>query len=35
VRQIRGLLAGGAPGCHLYILNRAESALDVLRTLRS
>lgn len=35
VRQIRGLLAGGAPGCHLYILNRTESALDVLRTLRS
>ncbi|MBA3850406.1 MAG: methylenetetrahydrofolate reductase [NAD(P)H] [Opitutus sp.] len=25
--QIRGLLANGAPGCHLYIMNRAKSAL--------
>jgi methylenetetrahydrofolate reductase (NADPH) len=25
--QIRGLLANGAPGYHLYILNRAKSAL--------
>lgn len=25
--QIRELLARGAPGCHLYILNRAKSAL--------
>jgi methylenetetrahydrofolate reductase (NADPH) len=25
--QIRGLLANGAPGYHLYILNRAKGAL--------
>jgi methylenetetrahydrofolate reductase (NADPH) len=25
--QIRGLLANGAPGYHLYIMNRAKSAL--------
>jgi methylenetetrahydrofolate reductase (NADPH) len=25
--QIRGLLANGAPGYHLYILNRAKAAL--------
>ena len=25
--QIRGLLANGAPGYHLYIMNRARSAL--------
>ena len=25
--QIRGLLANGAPGYHLYIMNRAKGAL--------
>ena len=35
VRQIRELVARGAPGCHLYILNRAESAREVLSALRS
>jgi methylenetetrahydrofolate reductase (NADPH) len=25
--QIRGLLANGAPGYHLYVLNRAKAAL--------
>lgn len=34
VRQIRGLLERGAPGFHLYILNRAESAVEVLSALR-
>jgi len=27
VTQIRGLIAGGAPGYHLYVLNRAKPAL--------
>ena len=34
VRQIRELLDRGAPGFHLYILNRAESALEVLTQVR-
>lgn len=34
VRQIHGLLAAGAPGVHLYILNRSESAVEVLSQLR-
>jgi methylenetetrahydrofolate reductase (NADPH) len=34
VRQVRGLLERGAPGYHLYILNRAESALEVLESVR-
>ena len=28
VRQIEGLIAGGAPGIHLYILNQANTVLD-------
>ena len=28
VRQIDGLIAGGAPGIHLYILNQARTLLD-------
>jgi methylenetetrahydrofolate reductase (NADPH) len=32
-RQIEGLLAAGAPGFHLYLLNRVESALELLKGL--
>ena len=33
VRQVRGLLARGAPGYHVYILNKAESAVDLFAAL--
>ncbi len=33
-RQCEALLAGGAPGLHLYGLNRSRSALAILRNLR-
>ena len=28
IDQIDGLIAGGAPGIHLYILNQANTVLD-------
>lgn len=31
--QIKGLLSSGAPGVHLYIVNKADSAIDLLRRL--
>lgn len=31
VRQIRTLIEGGAPGIHLYTLNRADSCLRIIR----
>ena len=34
VRQVRGLVARGAPGYHVYILNRAESALEMIGQLK-
>jgi methylenetetrahydrofolate reductase (NADPH) len=34
VRQVRGLIARGAPGYHVYILNKAESAVDLFAALR-
>lgn len=34
VEQIRDLLAQGAPGLHLYVLNRTDSALELLGRLR-
>ena len=34
LRQIRELLERGAPGIHLYILNKSESAVEVLSALR-
>ncbi len=35
VRQVRGLLARGAPGYHVYILNKAESAVELFAALRN
>jgi hypothetical protein len=32
---VRGLVALGAPGYHVYILNRAESALELFAQLKS
>jgi len=29
IAQIRGLQANGAPGCHLYVLNRSKAALAI------
>jgi methylenetetrahydrofolate reductase (NADPH) len=34
VRQARGLVARGAPGYHVYILNKAESAVELFAALR-
>ncbi|BBD08269.1 methylenetetrahydrofolate reductase [NAD(P)H] [Desulfovibrio ferrophilus] len=31
--QVRGLLEGGAPGVHLYTLNRAEACLELVESL--
>jgi methylenetetrahydrofolate reductase (NADPH) len=35
VRQVRGLVARGAPGYHVYILNRSESAVELFAQLKS
>jgi methylenetetrahydrofolate reductase (NADPH) len=35
VRQARGLIARGAPGYHVYILNKAESAVELFAELRA
>ena len=35
VRQSRGLIARGAPGYHVYILNKAESAVELFAELRA
>jgi methylenetetrahydrofolate reductase (NADPH) len=34
VQQVQGLLARGVPAYHVYILNRAESAVELFRTLQ-
>lgn len=33
--QIKGLLAAGAPGFHLYILNRSDPAIELVRQLKA
>jgi methylenetetrahydrofolate reductase (NADPH) len=33
VEQCRGLLKGGAPGLHLYMMNKSDTALKVYRAL--
>ena len=33
IGQVRGLLEGGAPGVHLYTLNKADTCLQIVRTL--
>jgi methylenetetrahydrofolate reductase (NADPH) len=35
VNQVRGLLEGGAPGVHLYTLNKADTCLEIVRSLNS
>ena len=35
VRQIKGLLSRGAPGYHVYILNRAQSAVELFKQLEA
>lgn len=35
VRQCRGLLEGGAPGVHLYTMDRSKSVLTIVERLRS
>lgn len=32
-RQVRELVAGGAPGAHLYTLNKAEACLEIVKNL--
>ncbi|MFP4455694.1 MAG: methylenetetrahydrofolate reductase [NAD(P)H] [Desulfonatronovibrio sp.] len=33
IDQVKGLLKGGAPGVHLYTLNKADTCLEIVRTL--
>lgn len=33
IDQVKGLLRGGAPGVHLYTLNKADTCLEIVRTL--
>ncbi|MFO7727520.1 MAG: methylenetetrahydrofolate reductase [NAD(P)H] [Desulfonatronovibrio sp.] len=35
IDQVKGLLRGGAPGVHLYTLNKADTCLEIVRTLNS
>ncbi|MGA0133329.1 MAG: methylenetetrahydrofolate reductase [Opitutales bacterium] len=35
VAQARGLVAGGAPGLHVYVLNRSDSARELFAALRA
>ncbi|WP_028573955.1 methylenetetrahydrofolate reductase [NAD(P)H] [Desulfonatronovibrio hydrogenovorans] len=33
INQVRGLIKGGAPGVHLYTLNKAETCLEIIKSL--
>lgn len=35
IAQVKGLLEGGAPGVHLYTLNKAETCLEIVRNFQN
>ncbi len=35
IKQVRGLLEGGAPGVHLYTLNKADTCLEIVKALKT
>lgn len=35
IKQVRGLLEGGAPGVHLYTLNKADTCLEIVKSINN
>jgi methylenetetrahydrofolate reductase (NADPH) len=35
INQVRGLLEGGAPGVHLYTLNKADTCLEIVKSINT